>query len=135
MDRSVARSTSLGAAVVMLLAAATLVCPGAQAQSQPAAPKADASAPAGNVDNGKKFFKSYGCYQCHGNAAQGAAGARLAPRPIPFKGFLAYVRQPKGQMPPYTAKVLSEKDLADIYAFLQTVPTPPDPKNIPLLND
>jgi len=37
-------------------------------------------------------------------------------------------------MPPYTAKVLSDKDLADIYAFLQSVAKPPDTKSIPLLN-
>jgi hypothetical protein len=28
-------------------------------------------------------------------------------------------------MPPYTTKVLSDTDLADIYAFLQSVPAAP----------
>jgi hypothetical protein len=37
-------------------------------------------------------------------------------------------------MPPYTAKVVSENDLADIYAFLQSVKQPPSVKEIPLLN-
>jgi ubiquinol-cytochrome c reductase cytochrome c subunit len=36
-------------------------------------------------------------------------------------------------MPPYTAKVLSDADLADIYAFLQSVPAPPKVDSIPLL--
>ena len=93
------------------------------------------AAPAGNLQNGKKIFSSYGCYQCHGYAAQGGAGARLAPRPIAFQLFSKYVRLPGGQMPPYTAKVVSDQELADIYAFLQSIPAPPDVKSIPILNN
>jgi hypothetical protein len=37
-------------------------------------------------------------------------------------------------MPPYTQKVVSDAELVDIYAFLQSLPQPTDPKNIPLLN-
>jgi len=99
------------------------------AQTKPGA------APAGNAENGRKIFASYGCYQCHGREAQGgAAGPRLGPRPVPFVGFLAYVRQPAGQMPPFTKKVVSDQELADIYAFLQSLPQPPAAKSIPLLN-
>jgi len=105
-----------------------------RAQAQGAAPKA-AAAPAGNADNGKKLYKSYGCYQCHGYAGQGGAGARIAPKPIPFQAFVSYIRAPKGQMPPYTAKVLKESELADIHAFLQSLPEPPKAKDIPLLNN
>jgi len=38
-------------------------------------------------------------------------------------------------MPPYTAKVVSDKDLADIYAFLQSAKQPPPVKDIPLLKN
>jgi len=91
--------------------------------------------PAGNAQNGKKIFASYGCYQCHGYEAQGGPGARLAPRPIAFAAFSRYVRQPTGEMPPYTVKVVSDKELADIYAFLQSISQPPAVKSIPLLNN
>ena len=91
------------------------------------------SAPAGNAQNGKKIFSSYGCYQCHGFEGQGGAGARLAPRPIAFAAFTKYVRQPTADMPPYTSKVVSDAELADIYAFLQSIAPPPSPNNIPLL--
>jgi len=37
-------------------------------------------------------------------------------------------------MPPYQKAILSDADLADIHAYLQSVPTPPDYKTIPLLN-
>src|SRR6516164_8930728 len=87
------------------------------------------SAPVGDVQNGKKIFTSYGCYQCHGYDGHGGAGARLAPNAISFEAFSKYVRQPAGEMPPYTSKVVSEKELADIYAFLHTLPAPP--KSVP----
>src|SRR5579871_4465330 len=95
------------------------------AQTPAAESKGAVSAPAGNAQNGKKIFESYGCYQCHGHAGQGGAGARIAPRPIAFAAFSKYVRQPTGEMPPYTAKVVSDQELGDIYAFLQSVPQPP----------
>ena len=134
MSRSVASRWSFGIPVLLLAAAVFLAVPGAQAQAAAQAPKASAAG-AGNAENGKKLFKSYGCYQCHGYEGQGGAGARLAPRPIPFAALSAYVRQPRGQMPPYTSKVVSDADLGDIYAFLQSVPQPPPAKSIPLLND
>src|ERR1700694_1487586 len=63
------------------------------------------TAPPANVDEGKKLFASYGCYQCHGYEGQGssATGPRLGPRPLPLASFSKYIRRPTGQMPPYTA--------------------------------
>ena len=91
--------------------------------------------PAGNTEAGKKLYAQYGCYQCHGYAAQGGVGPRLAPRPLAFAAFSKYLRQPTGEMPPYTAKVLSDAQLADVYAFLQSVPQPTPVENIPLLKE
>ena len=91
--------------------------------------------PKGDAANGKKLFVGYGCYQCHGYEGQGstATGPRLAPRPIPFAAFSKQLRKPSSEMPPYTAKVATDAQLADIYAFLQSVPPPKDPDTIPLL--
>ena len=95
-----------------------------------------ASAQTPNPQNGRKLFVRYGCYQCHQYEAQGAAatGPRLSPHPIAFANFTRYVRHPTGQMPPYTAKVVKDAELADIYAFLQSLPEPPAVKDVPLLN-
>ena len=88
--------------------------------------------PQGDADRGKTLFIKVGCYQCHNYEGHGgAAGARIAPNPPPFRGFVSYVRSPKGDMPPYREKVLSEQDLADIYAYLRSRPRPP--ASVPLL--
>ncbi|HLJ24636.1 MAG TPA: c-type cytochrome [Candidatus Acidoferrales bacterium] len=95
------------------------------------------AAPAGNAQNGKKIFMSDGCYECHGRQGQGAAqtgAARIGPPMLSFEGFQSYVRSPKNNMPPYSAKAVPDSDLADIYAYLKSIPMPPKGKDIPLLN-
>ena len=116
------------------LLTATLMASMLSAQT-PAAPQAPA-APRGNAENGKKIFTAKGCYQCHNyTAAGGGAGPRLAPRPIPFPAFIKEIREPRAEMAPYTAKVLTDQEVADIYAFLLTIPAPPALNTIPLLNN
>ena len=108
----------------------------AVAQERAAQPALESTAPAGNVDSGKKLFVSAGCALCHNGEGQGGGpGPRLAPNPnmLAFKVFVQRARVPVNSMPPYTTKVLSDQQLADIYAFLQTIPKPPDVSTIPLL--
>jgi mono/diheme cytochrome c family protein len=102
--------------------------------AQAPASNAKANGVAGDPQNGKRIFEKYGCYQCHGFDGHGGAGARLAPNAIAFPAFSRYVRQPTGEMPPYTAKVVSDQELADIFAFLKALAPPTPAKNIPLLN-
>jgi ubiquinol-cytochrome c reductase cytochrome c subunit len=86
----------------------------------------------GNADTGRQLFVRFGCYQCHGRVGQGSsAGARLAPAPISLAAFTRYVRQPRGEMPPYTAKVVTDQELADIHAYLRSVPRPPAVASLP----
>lgn len=122
---------------VFLVMFALLAAPSlAQAPAGGARPAGTAQAAAtGDAANGKKLFSERGCYQCHNTVAQGgAAGPRLAPNPSPFAAFSKQLRTPSDQMPPYTSKVLSDKELADLYAFLLTVPPPPAVSSIPMLN-
>ena len=115
-----------------MILAALVLATAVTATAQTAAP---AASPAGNADTGRKLFVSFGCYQCHGYEAQGssATGPRLGPKPIVYAAFLRYVRRPTNQMPPFTAKVVADADLANIYAFLQSRPAPTPVANIPLL--
>ena len=92
------------------------------------------SAPTGNVANGKTLYVQVGCYQCHGEAGQGAraTGPRISQTQFPFEGFLYQLRHPANQMPPYQAAVLSDQDAADLYAYVRQMPVR-DPNSIPLL--
>jgi mono/diheme cytochrome c family protein len=89
---------------------------------------------AGDAAKGKAAFVQHGCYQCHGFVGQGGAGAKLAPKPLPEEAFVNFVRTTNRQMPPYSEQILSNADLGDIYAYLQSIPAGPDPKSIQLLN-
>ena len=85
--------------------------------------------------NGKRLFTRDGCYECHGYAGQGGiAGARLAPPVLNAAAITRYIRRPLGAMPAFTDKVVSDQDVADIYAYLKTVPAPKPVKDIPLLD-
>lgn len=94
-----------------------------------------AAALAASAEKGKVAFVKNGCWQCHGTVGQGGpAGPKIAPNPLPFEALSAFVRHTNGRMPPYQEAILSNADLADIYAYLQSVPKPADYKSIPLLN-
>jgi mono/diheme cytochrome c family protein len=93
-----------------------------------------ASALAASAEKGKSEFLQHGCWQCHGYQGQGGVGPKLAPNPIPFDTLSNYVRTTSRQMPPFSKQILSDEDLADIYAYLQSVPKGPDPASISLLN-
>jgi mono/diheme cytochrome c family protein len=92
-------------------------------------------ADAASAENGKGLFLKVGCYECHGTQGQGgASGRRLAPDPLPFETFASFVRTSSRDMPSFRVKILSDADLADIYAYLQSIPPPPDVKSLPQLN-
>jgi ubiquinol-cytochrome c reductase cytochrome c subunit len=96
---------------------------------------ASSGALAGSAEDGKRAFMQAGCWQCHGTMGQGAmTGPKLAPDPLPFEALSSFVRGSNRNMPAYRAQVLSDHDLADIYAYLQSIPKAPDPKSIPLLD-
>jgi ubiquinol-cytochrome c reductase cytochrome c subunit len=90
-----------------------------------------------SAEKGKAAFMKFGCWQCHGTVGQGgitSQGKVLAPDPLPYESFSAFVRTTNRGMPPYSEVVLPNADLADIYAYLQAQPKTADPKSIPLLN-
>ena len=119
-------------ATVLLLAS-----PAARAQNAAQQVEKSEAVPSGNAEFGKKIFTKDGCYECHGREGQGAiqgAGPRIGPPQLSFEAFTKYVHQPTGQMPPYTSKVISDQDLADIFAYLQSRPKAASSKDIPLLN-
>ena len=125
-----------GFAVLITAATFALLALCVTLAAQTPAKSAASESSSGEVQKGKQLYTSSGCYECHGREGQGSrfSGPRLGPPPISVGGFTEYIRAPKGQMPPYTRKVLSDAEVGDIYAFLKSIPQPPAAKSIPLLN-
>jgi ubiquinol-cytochrome c reductase cytochrome c subunit len=93
------------------------------------------AAQAASAENGKAAFIRNGCWQCHGFVGQGGVtGPALAPNPKPLAFYSIFVRNTGGAMPPYQKAILSDADLADIYAYLQSIPKGTEYQSIPLLN-
>jgi ubiquinol-cytochrome c reductase cytochrome c subunit len=126
------RFGSIAAAIALF--AATLVGSSSTLSAQ-------TTAPAGDAAHGKQLFDVNGCYLCHNYQGQGTGsrrpaqnpGPNLAPGPIPWVAFVKQLRTPRVAMPPYDAHLLSDKDLADIYAYLASQPPSKDPHSIALL--
>ena len=80
--------------------------------------------PAGDVARGRETYRAYGCWECHGTTGAGGGwqGPKLAPNPIPFAGVLIQLRTPRATMPRYPENLLSDRDVADLYAFLRSIP-------------
>jgi mono/diheme cytochrome c family protein len=95
-----------------------------------------ANATSASIENGKRLYTNDGCYECHGRAGQGAlsSGPRIGPNAPALSFFVAYIRHPSGQMPPYTEKVISDAELNDIYDYLKSLPPAPALQSIPILN-
>ena len=98
----------------------------------PAFLAAQSKTPAGDAARGKELYVKYTCYACHSFDGHGGAGARLVPMKMLLPVFTAYVRAPR-QMPAYREKVLSDAQLADMYAYIKSIPESPAAKDIPLL--
>jgi mono/diheme cytochrome c family protein len=115
-------------AVAGLLLAAPVL---AQTQATPAV-----KPPAGNAASGRQLFTKMSCSYCHGTEAHGSAaaiGPRVALVARSYDSFARYVRQPSGRMTAYSEQILSDGALADIYAFLRSLPAARPVGDIPLL--
>lgn len=95
--------------------------------------------PKGDAAAGKKVFLADGCYECHGRVGEG--GAMNGPAPIlaktklPFEAFKGQLRNPANDMPPYPDTLISDQQVADIFAYLQSLPGPRPVSEVPILND
>ena len=118
-------------AAVALLSAALAV-------GTPRLVRAEENAPSGDPVNGKRLYLADGCFECHGRAGQGGRfnypTPALAQIALPVDSFIAFLREAPNDMPSFSAEVLSDKDAADIHAFLRSLPGPKSPKDFPLLN-
>ena len=96
-------------------------------QAASAQPPAAAAA-----QQGRELYLKYSCYACHSYDGHGGPGPRLVPLAMTAARFTAYVHNPR-RMPPYTDKVLSDAQLADLFAYIKSMPASPPADQIPLL--
>lgn len=94
---------------------------------------------AASAEHGKTVFIQHGCWQCHDFAGEGSVatsnGRVIARTPLPLDAFKSFVRNTNGAMPPYRPAVISDDELDDIYAYLQSLPEPKAVSDIPLLGE
>jgi len=99
---------------------------------------ARAQEPAGDPANGARIYVAVGCFTCHGRAGQGGAfnytTPALAKIQWPVEAFRAFLRIGVNDMPAYAKEVLSDQQVADVHAFLRSLPGSRSPSDIPLLN-
>ncbi len=94
-------------------AATALAVPALAAQAQ------DAAAPP--AERGRILYEQVGCAACHGGVGQGGVAGPPLIAPGPYEAFAAQTRAPRGDMPAYSARILSDAELADIYGFLRSL--------------
>ncbi|PYU02212.1 MAG: hypothetical protein DMG38_00965 [Acidobacteria bacterium] len=88
--------------------------------------------PAGDVQTGKIIFEKLGCQRCHGSVGEGmiatgkdASPPKIAATRLSLGDFVQSVRKPKGQMPPFGSQQVSDPELSDVYAYLQSLGSQP----------
>ncbi len=93
------------------------------ATAPPVATQAPAppGAPAGDAAAGKQTWATKPCIGCHGPSAEGGIGPKLAGTALGWDQVLSAVRNGQGAgMPAFAAAVISDQELADIYAWLKS---------------
>jgi mono/diheme cytochrome c family protein len=116
-----------------LIAASALFCFAASVVAQSARTERAA------IANGERVYLRIGCQACHGTVGHGGAAPRLAPNTLPLPGFTTWVRNGTPGwtiatgMPAFSVDVISDADLADVHAYLASLPAPPPVAEIPLL--
>jgi mono/diheme cytochrome c family protein len=125
------RGPLAAAALAVTAAILPVALPGSGARSE--------EAPSGDTANGRRLYLAVGCFECHGRAGQGGAfngpSPALAHTALPFEAFQAQLRNPSSDMPAYSALVMSDKELADVFAFVRSLPAGRKGRDIPLLNE
>jgi mono/diheme cytochrome c family protein len=96
-----------------------------RALSQQASPT-----PAGDPEKGKVLWQRtehIECRECHGTNGEGALGPDLAGRKLTRAQFIHAVRKPWGVMPAFAESQISDRELVDLMAYFDSLPTVAQP--------
>jgi mono/diheme cytochrome c family protein len=109
----------------LLLVLFLLPLPLSAALSQQAPP-----APAGDPQRGKVLWEAtehVECRECHGAKGEGGFGPDLAGRSLTRAQFIHAVRKPWGIMPAFAEANISDRELIDLAAYFDTLPSVAEP--------
>ncbi len=97
------------------------VGPTGTARALPASATTSSPAPKGDPVAGARTWAAHPCSGCHGAQAGGGDGPKLAGMQLTYDGILDQVRNGSTFMPGFTADQVSDQDVADILAWIQTL--------------
>jgi mono/diheme cytochrome c family protein len=78
--------------------------------------------PVGNAAAGKTAWNDRRCRRCHGETGEGGFGPDLAGRGLTFDQFKRALRKPWGIMPTFNELYTSDQAIADMQAYLMSLP-------------
>lgn len=82
------------------------------------------SVPASDAAAGEKTWASKACKSCHGDKAEGKYALPLAGTARTLQEVMTQVRTPRAQMPAFKTDKVTDQEITDIYAYLQTLTKP-----------
>lgn len=99
-----------------------------------AQPLAAQEAPRGDRAAGRQAYLKNGCQNCHGSVGQGGGpGPVLADTQLPYEAYVAQMRTPSNIMPAYSRLLMTDRELADVFAYLQALPGPRAERDMPAI--
>lgn len=78
----------------------------------------------GDPERGQQVYFQNGCSACHGDTGQGGIGPTLALTSMSVEEVIEQYRNPRAVMPAFSAGVVSDQEVADVHAWLQTLALP-----------
>ena len=104
---------------LIAMVAATLAIPwSGLAQSNKPPENLDSLAASGDAAYGEQVYHRVACAECHGQNGEGSDGPPLLKIKMAFPEFVHWVRNASNGMDPQPPAVVSDAELADIYAFI-----------------
>ena len=80
---------------------------------------------ADNAATGKTLWAAKTCKNCHGEQGEGKSAMPLAASTLTAADWVKQARTPRAHMPAYSPAQVSDQDLADMLAYMKTLPAPP----------
>lgn len=91
---------------------------------QPTDPEPPAELEPGDPERGQQVFFQNGCNVCHGDTGEGGIGPTIAQTGLSVGQMIDQYRNPRGVMPAFNPDVVTDQQVADVHAWLQTLPLP-----------